>query len=119
MLPHKSLALPTACGSRSFLEAEAAPAESFCVAREGIFCASAQKTNLSMCLKRREAVSLKPFRRTGWFVTIILPLPKCRAKTAPFASFSGRAEKEGPARPERGPIYDIVLVHFDKTICLF
>ena len=39
-------------------------------------------------------------------------------KTAPFASFSGRAEKEGPARPERGPIYEIVLVHFDKTICL-
>jgi len=25
-------------------------------------------------------------------------------KTAPFASFSGRTEKEGPARPERVPI---------------
>ncbi len=40
-------------------------------------------------------------------------------KTAPFASFSGRTEKEGPARPERGPIYEVVLVHFDKTISLF
>ena len=26
-------------------------------------------------------------------------------KTAPFASFSGRTEKEGPARPERVPIF--------------
>ena len=40
-------------------------------------------------------------------------------ETAPFASFAGRTEKEGPARPERGPIYEIVLVHFDKTISLF
>ena len=39
-------------------------------------------------------------------------------ETAPFASFSGRTEKEGPARPERVPI-EIVLVHFDKTIYLF
>ena len=57
-------------------------------------------------------------------------------KTAPFASFSGRTEKEGPARPERVPIssslvqaikktsilqkfYEIVFVHFDVTISLF
>jgi len=40
-------------------------------------------------------------------------------KTAPFASFSGRTEKEGPARPERVPIYEIVLVHFDEMISLF
>ena len=54
-------------------------------------------------------------------------------KTAPFASFSGRAEKEGPARPERVPIssslvkaskkasvmkkfYEIVLMHFDEIL---
>ena len=30
-------------------------------------------------------------------------------ETAPFASFSGRAEKEGPARPERGPISSSVV----------
>ncbi len=40
-------------------------------------------------------------------------------KTAPFASFSGRTEKEGPARPERIPIYEIVLVHFDEMIFFF
>ncbi|MCI6400718.1 MAG: hypothetical protein MR815_02620, partial [Oscillospiraceae bacterium] len=40
-------------------------------------------------------------------------------KTAPFASFSGRTEKGGPARPERIPIYEIVLVHFDEMISLF
>ncbi len=40
-------------------------------------------------------------------------------KTAPFASFSGRAEKEGPARPERGSIYEIIPVYFDKTIFFF
>ena len=38
-------------------------------------------------------------------------------KTAPFASFSGRTEKGGPARPERVPIYEIVL--YDETIFLF
>ena len=57
-------------------------------------------------------------------------------KTAPFASFSGRTEKEGPARPERVSIsssvvkaikkasvmeksYEIVLVHFDEMISFF
>ena len=35
----------------------------------------------------------------------------CRSavQTAPFASFSGRTEKEGPARPERGPISSSVV----------
>ena len=40
-------------------------------------------------------------RRTGSIVHQSLPLPKCRDLTAPFASFSGRTEKGGPARPER------------------
>ena len=48
-----------------------------------------------------------------------LPAADVPCKTAPFASFSGRTEKEGPARPERVPIYGIGLVHFDKTISLF
>ena len=30
-------------------------------------------------------------------------------QTAPFASFSGRTEKEGPARPERGPISSFLV----------
>ena len=41
MVPHKSLALLTACGSKSFLEAKAAPAATICVAREGIFTPAA------------------------------------------------------------------------------
>ncbi|MBS5874376.1 MAG: hypothetical protein KIC46_09695, partial [Clostridiales bacterium] len=41
-------------------EAEAAPAESFCVAREGIFDRRA-KTNLPMCLRRCESSSLGRF----------------------------------------------------------
>ena len=48
-----------------------------------------------------------------------LPAAEVPCKTAPFASFSGRAEKEGPARPERVPIYKVVLVHFDEMISLF
>ncbi|MBS5874421.1 MAG: hypothetical protein KIC46_09925, partial [Clostridiales bacterium] len=35
-------------------------------------------------------------------------------KTAPFASFSGRAEKEGPARPERGPISSFLIKAIKK-----
>ena len=55
----------------------------------------------------------------------IFPLPKCRAKTAPFASFSGRTEKEGPARPERIPISSSVVrairesKHFHEKIFFF
>ena len=55
-------------------------------------------------------------------------------KTAPFASFSGRTEKEGPARPERIPMSSsvlqaikkgkrnagiLLLVHFGEMISLF
>ena len=113
----QSLVLPAACGSRSFLKAEAAPAESDCVAREGIFARRA-KTNLPMCLRRCESSSLGRFaERVGSWLHLAAAEVPC--KTAPFASFSGRAEKGGPARPERGPIYEIVFVYFDATICLF
>ena len=44
----------------------------------------------------------------------IFLLPTCRAKTAPFASFSGRAEKEGPARPERIPIFSFLIKVMEK-----
>ena len=37
-------------------------------------------------------------------------------ETAPFASFSGRAEKGGPARPERGPISSSLVEAIDETI---
>jgi len=72
------------------------------VAREGIF-ARRVKTKLSMCLKRREALSLGRFAEQllTWFNLSAADVP---CKTAPFASFSGRTEKEGPARPERIPI---------------
>ena len=89
-------------------EASAAPAESDCVAREGIFARRA-KTNLSMCLKRREALSLGRFAEL--FLTCLnLSAAEVPCKTAPFASFSGRTEKEGPARPERVPISSSDLV---------
>ena len=76
------------------------------------------KTNLPMCLKPRERLSLGRFaeRVSPW---LYLPAADVPCKTAPFASFSGRTEKEGPARPERVPIYEIVLVHFDEMISLF
>ena len=35
-------------------------------------------------------------------------------KTAPFASFSGRAEKGGPARPERVPIFSFLIKVMEK-----
>ena len=71
----------------------------FCVARERIFARRA-KTNLPMCLKPRERLSLGRFAER---VSTCLDLSAAEVpcKTAPFASFSGRAEKEGPARPER------------------
>jgi len=88
-----------------------------------------------MCLKRREALSLGRFaeRVSTCFNLSAADVP-CR--TAPFASFSGRTEKEGPARPERipmssslvkaskktsvtGKFYKIVLMHFGETISLF
>ena len=62
------------------------------------------KTNLSMCLKRREALSLGRFAERV-LTCLDLSAAEVPCKTAPFASFSGRAEKEGPARPERVPIF--------------
>ena len=105
-----------------------------CVAREGIFDRRA-KTNLPMCLKRREALRLGRFaERVSTCLNLSAAEVPC--KTAPFASFSGRTEKEGPTRPKRIPIssflvkaikranvmqkfYEMVLVHFDETISLF
>ena len=84
-------------------EAEAAYHFINCVACEGIFARRA-KTNLPMCLKRREALSLGRFAEL--FLTCLdLSAAEVPCKTAPFASFSGRAEKEGPTRPERIPIF--------------
>ncbi len=66
------------------------------------------KTNLPMCLRRCESSSLGRFaeRVRSWLNLAAAEVP-CR--TAPFASFSGRTEKEGPARPERGPISSSVV----------
>ncbi len=76
-------------------------------------CAAGAKTNLPMCLKRREALSLGRFAEL--FLTCLnLAAAEVPCETAPFASFSGRAEKEGPARPERGPIFSS-LVRAIKT----
>jgi len=49
MVPRKSLALPTAYGSRSFLQAEAAPEEAFCVARGFIFPLPTCRANGPFC----------------------------------------------------------------------
>ena len=76
------------------------------MAREGIFARRA-KTNLSMCLKRREALSLGRFAEQV-LTCLDLAAAEVPCKTAPFASFSGRTEKDGPARPERGPIFHLV-----------
>ena len=72
----------------------------FCVAREGIFDRRA-KTNLPMCLRRCESSSLGRFAEQ-LFTCLHLSAAEVPCETAPFASFSGRTEKEGPARPERG-----------------
>jgi len=61
------------------------------------------KTNLPICLKRREALSLGRFAEQ-LLTCLNLSAADVPCKTAPFASFSGRTEKEGPARPERVPI---------------
>jgi len=88
-----------------------------------------------MCLKRREALSLGRFAEQV-LTCLNLAAANVPCKTAPFASFSGRTEKGGPARPERVPISSsllkaikrasvmekfnqIVLVYFDETISLF
>ena len=90
------------------MEAEAAPTESGCVAREGIFARRA-KTNLPICLKRREALSLGRFAEQV-LTCLNFAAAEVPCKTAPFASFSGRTEKGGPARPERVPFSSSDLV---------
>ena len=45
---------------------------------------------------------MRPAERAGSW--LYLPAAEVPCKTAPFASFSGRTEKGGPERPERGPI---------------
>ncbi len=64
-----------------------------------------------MCLKPRERLSLGRFAER-LLTCLDLSAAEVPCETAPFASFSGRAEKGGPARPERVPIYEIVLVGF-------
>uniref|UniRef100_UPI003FEF3921 hypothetical protein n=1 Tax=Candidatus Fimivicinus sp. TaxID=3056640 RepID=UPI003FEF3921 len=36
-----------------------------------------------------------------------------------FASFSGRTEKEGPARPERGPIFSSLVTAIRKASIIY
>ena len=111
----RNLALPAAdCALGSFLKAEAAPAESDCVAREGIFARRA-KTNLPMCLKPRERLSLGRFAEQ-LSTCLYLSAAEVPCKTAPFASFSGRTEKEEPARPERGPIFSSLVRVIKKQV---
>jgi len=105
----KKLTLKIDCAPNSFLEAEAAPAESDCVAREGISARRA-KTNLPMCLRRCESSSLGRF--TEQLSTCLhLSAAEVPCKTAPFASFSGRTEKEGPARPERVSTFSSLIMN--------
>ena len=84
------------------------------MAREGIFARRA-KTNLPMCLRRCESSSLGRFaERVGSWLHLAAAEVPC--KTAPFASFSGRAEKEGPARPERVPTFSSLIMNCDAGI---
>ncbi|MCI6400295.1 MAG: hypothetical protein SPF51_01675, partial [Candidatus Fimivicinus sp.] len=66
-----------------------------------------------MCLRRCESSSLGRFaERVGsWLHFAAADVP---CKTAPFASFSGRAEKGGPARPERIPIFSSLIKVIEK-----
>ena len=83
-----------------------------CVAREGIFDRRA-KTNLPMCLRRCESSSLGRFaEQVGSLLHLAAAEVPCKA--APFASFSGRTEKEGPARPERISISSSVVKAITK-----
>ena len=50
---------------------------------------------------------MHPAERVGLWLHF--PAAEVPCKTAPFASFSGRAEKEGPARPERIPIFSSLI----------
>ncbi len=65
-----------------------------------------------MCLIRREALSLGRFaERVSTCFNLSAAEVPCR--TAPFASFSGRTEKEGPTRPERIPISSSLIMNCD------
>ena len=48
-----------------------------------------------------------------------LPAAEVPCKTAPFASFSGRTEKEGPARPERVAISSSLVRAIKKAIVIY
>ena len=71
------------------------------------------KTNLPMCLRRCESSSLGRFAER-LLTCLDLSAAKVPCETAPFASFSGRTEKEGPARPERGPIFSSLIKVMEK-----
>ena len=75
----------------------------------------------SLCSMQRE----RSKRNTRGGVSPTTPAAEVPCKTAPFASFSGRAEKEGPARPERGSIFSSLVKaireskHFHEKIFFF
>ena len=66
------------------------------------------KTNLPMCLRRCESSSLGRFAERV-LTCLDLSAAEVPCRTAPFASFSGRTEKGGPARPERIPIFSSIV----------
>ena len=57
----------------------------------------------------RQRVFVRPAERVGSWPH--LPAAEVPCKTAPFASFSGRAEKEGPARPERVSTFSFLIMN--------
>ena len=63
-----------------------------------------------MCLKPRERLSLGRFAEqvSTWLHFAAAEVP---CKTAPFASFSGRTEKGGPARPEHVPTFSFLIMN--------
>ena len=63
-----------------------------------------------MCLRRCESLSLGRFAEQ-LLTCLNLSAADVPCKTAPFASFSGRAEKEGPARPERGSTFSSLIMN--------
>ncbi|MCI6400326.1 MAG: hypothetical protein SPF51_02490 [Candidatus Fimivicinus sp.] len=65
-------------------------------------------------MKRREALSLGRFAERV-LTCLALSAAEVPCETAPFASFSGRTEKDGPARPERVPISSSVVKAIKKA----
>ena len=57
----------------------------------------------------RQRVFVRPAERV--LTCLDLPAAKVPCETAPFASFSGRAEKEGPARPERISTFSFLIMN--------